>query len=128
MNGDTSSDHGFNLREILIGTGWGLGILMLSGVIQGIVSHGSPISTGLELVLAIIWQGMASLLAGFVAGRRAHVTGWLHGGLSGLFVILAVTTTMGVFTALPTLTALMKMSGIGLVLGAVGGAVGVGSR
>jgi len=128
MNGESSTGSVFDLRGIMVGTGWGLGLLLLAGLIQGAVGHGSPISAGLEQILAMLWQALGVTLGGFVAGRRAPVAGWLHGALAGLCFILAVTVVMGVLAALPTMTALLKMGAIGLGLGAAAGAAGVATR
>jgi len=114
-----------DLRAIGVGMLWGLGLLLMAALGQGVVTFRSPVAVGTELILSIIWQLAAALLSGYFAARRASGAGWLHGALSGVALILAIAAVMGVHTALPTLAAALKMAGIGTGAGALGGVVGI---
>lgn len=119
--------EGPSLDLSAVGSGvlWGLILMLLGAVIQGIMAYRSPLSSGAELFWTIGWQALGGLCAGFMAGRRAGGAGWLHGGLAGVGMALAVAGVMGVLTELPSMGALLRGLGAGISLGAFAGIIGV---
>lgn len=117
----------FDFSAVGSGVLWGLILILVGGLVQGVTSYRTPLSPGVEAVWALGWQAMGGILAGFLAGRRARGGGWLHGGLAGMGTALAVAGIMGVLTELPAMAALLKGLGGGAGLGALAGIAGVNS-
>ncbi len=124
MNEEATSGSG-TLSAIGSGVLCGLLIMLIGAVIQGIWAYRSPLPVGSEQTAMMLWQGLGALVAGFLSGRRAAGAGWLHGGLTGLAMIMAATALMGILTDLPELAAFGKAVGGGTALGALGGIAGV---
>jgi len=118
---------GFDLRAVGAGVLWGLVIMLVGALMQGLAGYASPLTGRTEDVLTLVWQALGPLVGGFVAARRAAGSGWLHGAVAGLALVLSVASVMGVASALPTLAVLLKMAGIGIGVGALGGVAGVNS-
>lgn len=130
MKEESGGGPSLDLSAVGSGVLWGL-ILMLTGaLIQGVMAYRSPLAPGAETFWTYGWQGMGSLLAGFMAGRRAGGSGWMHGGLAGAGLALSIALVMGVLTDLPAMGALLKGLGGAAGLGSVAGIGGVnfGSR
>ncbi|MFZ5824437.1 MAG: TIGR04086 family membrane protein [Bacillota bacterium] len=130
MNSETGSGGSFDLSAVGAGVLWGLMLMLLGALVQGVMAYRAPLSPSAELGWTYAWQGMGALLAGFLSGRRALGSGWLHGAAAGMGLALAAAGVMGVLTALPGLLAMLKALGLGAGLGALAGIVGVnfGSR
>ena len=124
MDGRTG---GFDIRAVGTGVLWGLGVMALGALLHGLVGYASPLSGRTEDVLTLAVQVTGPLLGGFLAARRAAGSGWLHGALAGLTLVLAIAAVMGIGSALPTLAVVLKIAGIGTGVGALGGIVGVNS-
>lgn len=125
MNAKTDTGPSFQLSAVASGVLWGL-ILMLAGaLLQGIIAYRSPLSPGAEMAGTYTWQALGALVAGFMSGRRAAGSGWLHGSTAGIGLALAAAGVMGVLTSLPTMAAMLKGLGAGAGLGAVAGITGV---
>lgn len=127
MSSGTGDTPAFDFRAVGAGMLWGLGLMLLGAVVQGIVGYSTPLSGKVENWLAMAWQAVGPMVGGFMAARRAQGSGWLHGMLAGIAVVLSVAAAMGVHTALPTLAAVLKLVGIGGGAGALGGIAGVNS-
>jgi putative membrane protein (TIGR04086 family) len=128
MHGDVRSGAGFDGLAVGAGIVWGLMIVVLGGLAQGIASGlGFSPSAGTELVMTLLWHGIGAFVGGFLAARRAGGMGWLHGALSGAALVLSIAAVMGVREALPELAALLKFAGLGTGAGVLGGMLGVGS-
>ncbi|MDB4896999.1 MAG: hypothetical protein JWN15_3261 [Firmicutes bacterium] len=122
MNGESGAAPALDLRAVGVGVLWGIGTLLLGAVVQGIIGHNSQVG---EAVLPLMWQALATLLGGFQAARRATGSGWLHGAISGIVLVLCLAAGMGIASALPSMAILMKMAGIGAGAGILGGIAGV---
>ncbi len=128
MNGDSGASPAFDLRAVGSGALWGIIAMLIASILQGLLGFRTPLAAGTEEILALIWQAIGALLAGFLAARRAPGAGWLHGGAAGLSLVLALAAVNGVATALPGLGALAKAGGIATGAGALGGIAGVNTR
>ncbi|HYG57362.1 MAG TPA: TIGR04086 family membrane protein [Symbiobacteriaceae bacterium] len=114
-----------DLRAVGVGIIWGLGLLLGGALLQGIIASGSAMGEGTEAVLRWVLHGASALLGGFLAARRAAGTGWLHGALAGVALMLSIAAVMGSHSALPLLARLLVAAGVGTGVGALGGVVGV---
>ncbi|HEY3368483.1 MAG TPA: TIGR04086 family membrane protein [Symbiobacteriaceae bacterium] len=125
MNGESGAAPAFDLKAVGMGIIWGLVVLIVGSVVQGVVGFSTPLSPQAVQTLGLAWQAAAGLLGGFGAARRASGSGWLHGAVAGMALVLAVAAVMGVSSALPTLAVVLKMAGIGTAAGMMGGIAGV---
>jgi putative membrane protein (TIGR04086 family) len=125
MNSETGSAPAFDLRAVGIGLIWGIGVMMVSATIQAMVVFSSPLSTAMEGIMAMVWQALGAATGGLVAAKRAAGTGWLHGAITGMLLVLLVAALMGVVTALPAAAPLLKMLVISTIAGLLGGVLGV---
>ncbi|MGE5676341.1 MAG: TIGR04086 family membrane protein [Mycobacterium leprae] len=125
MNGTNGESRKFDLMAVGMGVIWGLVVLIGGALVQTVIGLSSPLSTQTIEILTLVWQILAGLLGGMTAARRADTAGWLHGAVSGAALVLSIAAVMGVAQALPTLAVLLKMAGIGVVAGTVGGIAGV---
>ena len=125
MNGGSGNTSGFNMRAVGVGMIWGLGMMLLSLLIQMIVSSMAPLSAPVLLTLGRVYQGLGALVGGYAAARRAASAGWLHGAISGAALVLSLSAVAGIPFSLVLLADFLKMMGIGTLLGSLGGVVGV---
>lgn len=125
MNGESGAAPAFDLRAVGTGVLWGVGLMALGAAAQGIYAYGSPLSSGAEALAGPVWRTAGAFLGGFMAARRAAGSGWLHGALAGLGMLLPVSLVMGVIEALPGMMAALKVAGLGTAAGIVGGVLGV---
>lgn len=125
MRSDSGAAPALDLRAVGIGVIWALVVLVLGAFVQALVGLRSPLSESGMQVMTLGWQVLAGLFGGIQAARRAAGSGWLHGALAGAALVLVVAAIMGISSALPGLAALLKMAGIGIGSGAVGGIAGV---
>lgn len=125
MHGEDDAGSGFDLSAVGSGVLWGMMLMLVGALLQGIMAYRSPLSPGAEAFWNYGWQGMGALLSGFMAGRRAGGSGWLHGSIAGAGMALAVAGVMGVLTDLPAMAGLLKGLGGGAGLGALAGIAGV---
>jgi putative membrane protein (TIGR04086 family) len=107
---------------------WGLAALVGGGVALGLVGYRTPLDPATEEWLRWGWHSAAALLGGFSAGRRATGSGWMHGALSGAVLVLAVAAIMGIASGFPPAGALLRLLGVAMVAGALGGIAGVNLR
>jgi putative membrane protein (TIGR04086 family) len=129
MNSNSSSSA-VDLRAVGMGALWGLAMVGLGAMVQSMATGGTTLSPFMDQAMRYGLQALGGLVGGFMAARRAEGTGWLHGALAGMALILSIGAIMGITTSLPTLAALLKMGGIGAGAGILGGIAGinVGSR
>jgi putative membrane protein (TIGR04086 family) len=125
MNGESGAAPVLDVRAVGVGVLWGIGILLLGSVLHGLIGFSSPLSAGAEMLLPLFWNALAGLFGGFQAARRAAGSGWLHGALAGVCLVLSMAAVMGVTSALPTMAAVLKFAGIGAGAGILGGIAGV---
>jgi putative membrane protein (TIGR04086 family) len=126
MNGDSRIGAGVDFLAVGAGIVWGLLIIVMGGLAQGIASGlGFSPTAATELLMTLLWHALGAFVGGYLAGRRAGGLGWLHGALSGAALVLAIAAVMGVREALPELAALLKFAGIGTGAGVLGGIFGV---
>jgi putative membrane protein (TIGR04086 family) len=125
MNGERNAGPSFDLSAVGAGVLWGLMMMLTGSMLQGVLAYRSPLSPGAETVWTYIWQGLGALLAGYMAGRKAGGSGWLHGGMAGAGLAIVAAVVMGVLTAMPGMAGLMKALGGGAALGALAGILGV---
>lgn len=125
MHDDSSGGSAIDLRAVGAGVLWGLVLMVVGAIAQLFMGMNSPLSPEMTEWLALLWQVAGGLLGGFLAARRAASSGWLHGAMAGMALVLSIAAIMGVRAALPTLAALLKMAGIGTGAGLVGGILGV---
>lgn len=125
MRDGSGAATGFDVRAVGMGVIWGLGILILGSIVQGIVGYSTAMSPQTVEIMNWVWQAAAGLLGGFSSARRAAGAGWLHGAVAGIALVLSVAAIMGVSSALPTLATVLKMAGIGTAAGMAGGIAGV---
>lgn len=118
---------GLNMRAVGIGMIWGLALMVGTAILQAVFSAISPLSEGTVSLLALAYRGLAALVGGYVAARRASSWGWVHGAMAGTALVLSLFAVMGVGWALPTLADFLKMMGVGSLLGSLGGVVGINS-
>lgn len=127
MNRDSVAAPAFDLRAVGTGVLWGVGMMTVGAIGQGVYAFGTPLSGGAEAWAGPVWRTAGALLGGFMAARRAAGSGWLHGALAGLGMLVPVSLLMGVIESLPGLMAALKMAGLGTVAGVIGGVLGVNS-
>jgi putative membrane protein (TIGR04086 family) len=127
MNGDSNPSVGVDLRAVGSGMVWGLGLMVLGSLSQGVLDFVSPLGPDTGAVMEMVWPAAGALTGGFLAARRAAGTGWLHGVLAGAGLVLCLGTIMGVASGLPTLAWLLKVGGISAGAGVLGGVLGVNS-
>lgn len=128
MNNETGASPGFDFRAVGSGALWGWVVMLIGALLQGLYGYRSPLSAGAEEMMAIIWQALGALISGFLAARRAQGTGWLHGALAGLSMLLGLTLVNGVVAGMPGLAVLAKAAGISAGAGTMGGIAGVNTR
>lgn len=130
MNSETGSGGSFDLSAVGSGVLRGLLLMLVGALVQAVIAYRAPLSPGAEMAWNYSWQGLGALVAGFLSGRRASGSGWLHGSAAGMGLALVAAGVMGVLTSLPGLMTMLKALGVGAGLGAVGGIAGVnfGSR
>lgn len=127
MRGGTGFTPGLNMRAVGMGMIWGLALMVGTSILQAIFAAVSPLSEGTVEVLALAYRGLAALVGGYVAARRATSWGWVHGAMAGTALVLSLFAVMGVGWALPTLADFLKVMGVGTLLGSLGGVVGINS-
>lgn len=115
------------MRAVGVGMIWGLVMMLVSLVIQIIVSSMSPLSAPALLTLGRVYQGLGALVGGYAAARRAASAGWLHGAIAGAALVLSLSAVAGLPSSLEVLADFLKLMGIGTLLGSLGGVVGVNS-
>lgn len=125
MNGEAAGGASLNVRAVGAGALWGLALMLMGAIAQGLFAHGTPLSGTLEVVLPMAWRVLGAALAGFLAARRAEGAGWLHGLLAGMLLALALGVVTGVIMELPAIAVLAKWAGLGAGAGLVGGVAGV---
>jgi len=125
LNRESNGTSGLNLGAVGVGMIWGLGLMILSVLVQALVSSMAPLSASTIDLLSLAYRGLGALVGGYMAARRAASVGWLHGAAAGVALVLSIFAVMGVGVALPTLADFLKMTGVGTVLGTLGGVVGV---
>lgn len=125
MRGESGLESSFDLGAVGSGILWGLMLMLVGSLVQGVYDYGSPLSPAAGSSWTYAVQGLGGLLAGFRAGRRARGAGLLHGGIAGAGLALIAALMMGVLTELPAMGALFKSMGLGLGLGAVAGITAV---
>jgi putative membrane protein (TIGR04086 family) len=84
-------------------------------------------SEGAVSLLALAYRGLAALVGGYVAARRASSWGWVHGAAAGAALVLSLFAVSGVGWSLPLLADLLKVMGVGTLFGSLGGVVGINS-
>jgi putative membrane protein (TIGR04086 family) len=119
------SGRTIDLAAVGVGMIWGLVVLLAGTLTQGVYGYARPLSPETEATMAFVWHVMAGLAGGFSSARRAAGSGWMHGALAGMALVLSLAAVAGVATALPTLATLLQLAGIGTGAGAVGGIIGV---
>lgn len=98
-----------------------LGIALISVIVA--LTNWEDISVAVTVV-----QVIAVAVGGFVSGRIAQRTGWLHGGLVGLFYrLLTVVGTGGGLGDLISVNYALRWL-LAFLIGVVGGVIGVNSR
>ncbi|HYF78077.1 MAG TPA: TIGR04086 family membrane protein [Symbiobacteriaceae bacterium] len=127
MNSGTGFTPGLNMRAVGIGMIWGLVLMLGTSLLQTVFSAISPMSEGTLGLLALAYRGLAALVGGYVAARRASSWGWVHGAMAGTALVLSLFAVMGVGWALPTLADFLKVMGVGTLMGSLGGVVGINS-
>ncbi|HWI66677.1 MAG TPA: TIGR04086 family membrane protein [Symbiobacteriaceae bacterium] len=125
MHGESNATRGVNLRAVGVGMIWGLGMMVLSLLMQSVVSALSPMSEATVGILALAYKGLGALFGGYIAAKRAAGAGWLHGAIAGTALMLSLLAVMGVAGPLPLLADFLKVVGVGSLLGTLGGVVGV---
>ncbi|HHT27102.1 MAG TPA: TIGR04086 family membrane protein [Firmicutes bacterium] len=113
------------------------GVSLLAGVVAGCMLMMLSIALISVVVALTAWddisvavtvaQASAVIIGGFVSGRLAKRTGWLHGGLVGLFYrLLTVVSVGGGLGDLISVNFAWRGL-LAFLAGAVGGMVGVNS-
>lgn len=128
MHGEMGTGRGVNLRAVGVGMIWGLGLMVLSVLVQSVVSMLSPLSQGTLDLLKLVYNGLGALVGGYVAARRAAGAGWMHGAMAGTALVLSLVAVMGIADSLPLLKDFLIVMGVGSFLGTLGGVVGVNAR
>lgn len=126
MKGSAGSP-GFQPGAVGVGMLWGLGLMLLGVVVQGVVNMGTPLSEGVLRLMDTLWPAVGAAVGGYLAGRRAAGVGWLHGLLAGIALVLSLAAVMGISSALPTLAWALKVGGVSAGAGMLGGVLGVNS-
>lgn len=114
---------------ILLGAVWGLvWTLGVAGVVAFLVCL-TPLSEATVTPLISTAAILATVVAGFVAGRKSSELGWLHGAGAGLLYAIA-TMAVGeiVFSSrMSAMWVLFKLA-MGTAGGIIGGIMGINSR
>jgi putative membrane protein (TIGR04086 family) len=98
---------------------------VLSGVVGLVMYQGWLSEVYSPLVMNIV-SFFCLFLGALYAGRRAGVLGLVHGGLTGLLYIIAVSILgLFLFDQLAPLLVLAQRTVFAVLLGAVGGTVGI---
>ena len=121
--------EGLNLKYVVLGVVAAFLLAVVLSGIMGVVMYQGWLSEAYSPLVMNI-ASFASLFFGAVyTGRRASTSGWVHGGLTGLFYIVTVTVIgLLAFDQLAPLVVLLERAGLGLILGAVAGTVGINLR
>jgi len=125
----TRVNEGLRLKYVALGVVMAfIGAFILSGVV-GLVMYQGWLSEVYSPLTMNIVSFACLFFGGLYAGRRAGTLGWAHGGLTGLFYLAAITALgLLLFDQLAPLLVLLEKLGLGLVLGALGGTVGINLR
>ncbi|MDF2629172.1 MAG: hypothetical protein K0R39_3003 [Symbiobacteriaceae bacterium] len=118
---------GLNMRAVGTGMVWGLALMLGTAILQSVLAAMAPLNEGTLGLLSLAYRGLAALVGGYVAARKASSWGWVHGATAGTALVLSLFAVSGVWWALPTLADFLKIMGVGSLMGSLGGVVGINS-
>jgi len=116
-------------KKILKGVALAFVISIVLLLICAVIMTYSPIPDGATRAVTLAVSGISILVAGFVVSRRTRRQGWLSGATCGLLYAAAL-YAFGSLIMLDfsiTITT-MIVTGMGFVLGALGGIIGINTK
>lgn len=104
----------------------GLALVLVGAIVFGLLTLNVLAVEKNLTTIASVWAGVSLVIAAITGGRRAGVRGWLNGGLVGLMLVVVL---MGVALVIDrggiSWLTVARNVGVGVVVGAVGGTIGV---
>ncbi len=122
----TRPREGLQLKCVLLGVVLAfMAAFVLSGVVGLVMYQGWLSEVYSPLVMNIV-SFFCLFLGALYAGRRAGVSGLIHGGLTGFFYIIAISILgLLLFDQLAPVLVLVERTVLAVLLGAVGGTIGI---
>lgn len=128
MVGGSRETRTVDFEAIVRGALWGFLFLAAVALLLAFLGPLFPaVQSFIELHDAPVrWvvYGIASLLAGYVAGARAGAMGFLHGALAALGSTLLLAVVSGVLSGMPNLWDFASKGLVNVALGGLGGILG----